>query len=113
MYLLDVIMVHLKVTLSSSSWIMVMRADETLLAGNVPEHFIDRLKSCRLRGGCHLFPLQTLVELLSLLMFATLLTEGCHELRILLLEPVLLDLHVYYEISWGPYEASLDILLIR
>ena len=92
---------------------MLQGADETLLAGNIPEHFIDRFKSCRLRGGCHLFPLQTIVELLGLLMFTTLLTESCHELRILLLEPVLLDLHICFEISWGPFEASLNILLIR
>ena len=90
----------------------MLGAYKPLLVGNVAEHFIDRFESRRLRCGSHLFSFQTIVELLGLLVFTTLLTKGRYELRILLLEPVLVDLHICFDISWRRSGGLIGVLLI-
>jgi len=45
-----------------------------LAAGNGLQDLVHRIKSCRLRGLSHLFPFQSIVELLRLLMLAGFIT---------------------------------------
>ena len=75
----------------------MLRREESLTTRGIAQNFIYGLEGCRLCSCCHLFALQAVIEFLCLLMLAALLSECCHEILVLDLEPVLVYFHIYVE----------------
>lgn len=70
---------------------MLWRADMTCSTTNVAKNIVYRLECSGLGGSCHLLALETVVELLCLLVLAALLPECLDEVGVLSLQFLLIE----------------------
>lgn len=98
MHLLDTIVIYMsrqEATLYRSWYSCIMwRIVEPWLTRDVAEHLIYRIEGCGLCCSSHLFSLETIVELLGLLMFAALLPVSSDKISVLIFQSVLVNLHI-------------------
>ena len=87
------------------TWTMLRASQVGSLALLAPDHRLDdivgRVIGCMLGGSCHLFAFQAVVELLCLGVLAILLSQSNHEVLIVGLESLLVDVHFWWWVESG------------